>query len=75
MMSFSKIVISSKSAATRMELRDDAFAGTMLAAAPPEIVPILNVVFPNVEVDGQSTSSSELRHLIRISIADTPSSG
>ena len=74
-MVFSKVVISSKSAATRMELRDDAFAGTILGAAPPEMVPMLYVVWPNLGDEGQSISRSELRHLRRISIAEMPSSG
>ena len=47
----------------------------MFAAAPPEIVPMLNVVLPNLEVDGQCVSSRELRHEMRCSMAETPSSG
>jgi hypothetical protein len=47
----------------------------MFAAAPPLMVPILNVVFPNCGSEGQSTLSNESKQEIRCSIAETPSSG
>jgi hypothetical protein len=47
----------------------------MLAAAPPEMVPMLNVVEPKAGDEGQVTSRRELRQRIRHSMAEMPSSG
>lgn len=47
----------------------------MLAAAPPVMVPILNVVLPNRGWDGQSTCNSAWIQLIKCSMAETPRSG
>jgi hypothetical protein len=49
--------------------------GTMFGAAPPLMVPMLNVVVPNLGDEDQSTLRRELRAAIRCSIAETPSSG
>lgn len=83
---FKRATVASKSAATLIDRRADALAtgqhnkmawrpGTILAAAPPDIVPMLNVVVPKSEEEGQSTLRRESRHEMRCSIAETPSSG